>query len=63
MKASWSPSVALSRTFGNRVGNAARQRADAGVGEKNFVAHDGKFVAAQFFVRQDFFQGHEAKFW
>ena len=52
----------LARTFGDRVGHAARQRTDAGVGEENFVARDGKFVAAQFFVRQDFIQRHEAKF-
>ena len=45
---------ALLRAFGNRAGHAARQRADAGVREENFVARDGKFAPAQFLVRQDF---------
>ena len=31
-------------------GDAARQRANAGVREKNFVSRDRKFVLAQFFV-------------
>ena len=34
--ASWSPSVALLGAFGDRVGDAARQRADAGVRREKF---------------------------
>ena len=51
----------LAGAFGNSIGDAARQGADAGVAEKDFFARDGKFMAAQLFVGQDFVQGHRAK--
>ena len=41
--------------------HAARQRADAGVAEEDFIFRDGKFVLAQFLVRQDFGQSHAEK--
>ena len=61
MKASWSPSVPC------RAHSAIASATRRGSGqtpawrEKNFVARDGKFVAAQFFVGQDFIQRHRAK--
>jgi hypothetical protein len=51
----------LTGAMGNRVGDAARQRANSGVCEKSFVARDRKFVTAQFFIGQDFIQRHRAK--
>jgi hypothetical protein len=51
----------LPGAFGNGGGDAARQRADASVAEKDFVAGDRKFVPAQFFIGQDFIQHHRAK--
>ena len=60
-KASWSPSVLCSRAFGNRVGHAARQRADAGMREENFIARDGEFAPAQFLVGENFGQSHPAR--
>ena len=45
----------------HRLRDAARQRADAGVREKNFVARDGKFVLAQFLVGENFSQSHGVK--
>ena len=51
----------LLRAGGNRVGHAARQRADAGVREKNFFARDGEFVPAQFLAGKDFGQRHPAR--
>ena len=52
---------ALPGAFGNGVGDTARQRADAGVREENFVARDGKFVPAQFLVGRISFKRHAAK--
>jgi hypothetical protein len=49
---------ALLGAFGNHLRDALRQRTNARVREKNFVAHDGKFALAQFFVRQNLGQGH-----
>ncbi len=51
----------LPGAIGDGVGHAARQRADAGVREKYFVARDGEFRAAQFLVGQDFGQCHAAR--
>ena len=51
------PSPAV-RVFGDGLGHAARQRADAGVREKNFFARHGKFMPAQFFVAENFGQCH-----
>jgi hypothetical protein len=52
---------ALLRAFYNRVGHAARQRADAGVREKDFVARDGKFFPAQFLIGENFGQSHASR--
>jgi hypothetical protein len=51
----------LACAFGDGVGGAARQRANSRVCEKNFIACDGKFVAAPFFVRQNFSKSHAKK--
>ena len=49
------------RAIGNGLCHAARQRADAGVRQKNFVARDGKFMPAQFFVGEQFSQRHASE--
>jgi hypothetical protein len=43
---------ALLGAFGNGGGNALGQRADAGVGQKDFLARDGKFAVAEFLVAE-----------
>jgi hypothetical protein len=43
------------------LGNALGQRADAGMGKKNFPFSDGKFVVAEGRGGEDFGQGHELK--
>jgi hypothetical protein len=40
---------------------AARERADAGVREEDFILDDREFVPAQLLVRKDFRQSHVGK--
>src|ERR1035441_5335099 len=54
--ASWSPSVPPSAH--SLMGDAARQGTNAGVAQKNFIFRDGKFMMAEFLVRQNFREGH-----
>jgi hypothetical protein len=50
----------LPGALGNSLGDAARQRADTGMAEEYFVANNGKFMAAQFFIGGQFEQSHTA---
>ena len=50
---------ALARVIADGFADAPRQRAVTRVGEENFFARDGEFVAAQFFVFERFGYCHE----
>ncbi len=49
---------AVESVIAHSFGDASRQWADAGVAQKYFVARDGEFVVAQFFVTEDFLESH-----
>ena len=46
------------RLVAHGFGHTTGQRTDGSMGQKNFLARNGEFVPAQFFVGEDFRDGH-----
>ena len=49
----------LARVAADRFRDTTRQWADAGVGEKDFLASDRKFLLAEFFIGEQFRKCHD----